>query len=132
MACCAFAVMILMQLLAPVLWLRRRLRPDHRRNAAASWRLQPVAATAAVGPGLPRAKPDRAAPDRNRWRPRRWVAAVATTELALLLAAGSFFLPDRATAGAKASEHVWSDEEIWYEAMHDAWCRALDLDRAAG
>ena len=122
MACCAFAVMILMQLLAPIAWLKRRIWPGAHRpaNPAAAWRLQTALAT---GPDLtPPAQSTALKP-----RLRRWIALAAGVELAVLIGLGAAVIPDRSDPSEPYGDGTWSDEEIWYEAMHDAWCRALGV-----
>jgi len=122
MACCAFAVMILIQLLAPVTWLKRRVWPGAHRpaNPAAAWRLQ---SALAAGPNM--TMPAQASAPKPRLR--RWVALAAGVELAVLIGLGATVIPDRADPSGSYADGAWSDEEIWYEAMHDAWCRALAL-----
>jgi hypothetical protein len=101
MACCAFAAFLLMQLLAPFVWLRDRFFGPRaeRIDGAAAW--SPGGAAVA----LP-------APPRIAWR-RGLLFAVAV-EVAVLAVGYQVLVrstPAPATAGM-----------TWTEALHASWC----------
>jgi len=99
MACCAFAVFVLSQLLAPFVWLRRRLfGATTTANAAVAW--SPGVATIA-------------SPRSSRWLHKTFFAAVAV-ELVIGAATLVYSAPR-------------VDTDTWVEAtaFDGAWCRAL-------
>ena len=102
MACCAFAVFVLSQLLAPFVWVRRRLFGERTvPNVAVAWSL----ADAAAAP---------VAPQRISPRARRVLFAAVAVELAIGAAAFAYVAPARTSAG-------------WIEAaaFEGAWCRGI-------
>jgi hypothetical protein len=108
MACCAFAVFLLVNLLAPLGFLRRR-RPS---NAAVAWRYGEAATTVATQP--------------STHRPTRWRAAagaVVVLELALVVGAGLYLLPLTPSAAASADAE-WDA----FAALHTSWCRTVRPD----
>ena len=103
MACCAFAVFLLTQLLAPFLWMRRKLLGETRRdNPAVAW-----------SPGAPTsARPAR----RSRFRTALYV--VVGLELAAGAAAFAWVLPPSPSAAASAAA-------IEAAAFDGSWCGGL-------
>jgi hypothetical protein len=104
MACCAFAVLVVSQLLAPFVWVRRRLFGEPAKtNAVVAWSL--TSSRAAANDAVPR-----------RISPRAqtlWYAAVAI-ELAIGAAALGYVAPARTgTAWVEAA------------AFDGAWCRGI-------
>ena len=102
MACCAFAVFVLMQVAAPFVWLRERIfgRRAVAANTAVTWTF----AEAGVAP------PSSAG--RIAWLRKGFVIALA---FELVVLAGAVQLAMRADTSAEA----WA----WAEALHDSWCR---------
>lgn len=113
MACCAFAVLLLSQLLLPLAQLRERLfgAPAARADKAAAWRPGMVAVTA----GSPRRLP----------RFGRALAATACLELALFtgLALGAMSLPALSSANEAAAPSSGVLADI--EAIHTNICSKL-------
>lgn len=100
MACCAFAVYLLGQLLLPLAWLRDRLLgpPAPVASAAVAW-----------SPGLPAA-----APAGHGWLQRGLWLLIGAEALALLAGAAAARAPAAAPALA-----------LYHAAMPAALCRAL-------
>jgi len=107
MACCAFAVFVLSQLLAPFVWLRRRLFGDRVvPNAAVAWSLGDTgAAIESTAASVSR---------RVLTRARTLLYAAVAIELALGAAALAYVAPARGG-------------EAWTEAaaFEGAWCRGI-------
>jgi hypothetical protein len=103
MACCAFAVFLLAQLLAPFLWVRRKLVGDSQHNnAAVAW----APGASGVATRSPRS-------------PLRTALIVAVgLELAVGAAAFAWVLPSAPPTMSAAS--------IEAAALDGSWCRALD------
>ena len=102
MACCAFAVFVLSQLLAPFVWVRRRLFGEHAvPNVAVAWSL----GDAGSAPVAPR----RISP-----RARRVLFAAVAVELAIGVAAFAYVAPART-----------GDAWIEAAAFDGAWCRGI-------
>jgi hypothetical protein len=103
MACCAFAVFVLLQVAAPFVWLWERTFGRHRTvtNVAVTWTF----AGAGIAPQPVRVA---AAPLRK--------AFVVALALELVVVAAAIQLSVRADASAEAS--------VWTEALRDSWCRA--------
>jgi hypothetical protein len=103
MACCAFAVFVLSQLLAPFVWARRRLFGERAAtNAAVAWSL-----THAVSAAEP--PPRRISP-----HTRRVLFAAIAVELAIGAAAFAYVAPART-----------GDAWIEAAAFDGAWCRGI-------
>jgi len=103
MACCAFAVFVLSQLLAPFVWVRRRLFGEWTApNAAVAWSLTDAVAAAP-------APPRRISP-----RARRLLFAAVAVELAIGVAAFAYVAPART-----------GDAWIEAAAIDGAWCRSI-------
>jgi len=103
MACCAFAVFVLSQLLAPFVWVRRRLFGERTAtNGPVAWSLTDAVA---AGPAAPRRVASRA---------RRWMYAAVAVELAIGAAALTYVAP--ASTG---------DAWIAAAAFDGAWCRGI-------
>ena len=103
MACCAFAVFVLSQLLAPFVWVRRRLFGERTApNDAVAWSLTD-AAVATPAPSR-----------RVSARVRRVLFAAVAVELAIGVAAFAYVAP--ASTG-----------DAWIEAaaFDGAWCRGI-------
>lgn len=103
MACCAFAVFVLMQVAAPFVWLRERI--FGRRVAAANVAVNWTFAEAGVAP--------RSSGVRVAGLRKGFVIALA---FELVVLAGAVQLTVRTDTSAEAS--------VWAEALHDSWCRA--------
>lgn len=106
MACCAFAVFLLLNLLAPFGWLRRFRRGGSRPNGsrpnrAVAWRYGQETPAPAVAP-------------RPRWR--RAVAGVVTVELLAATALAAYWL-----APAPADHDAAADWDALV-ALHTVWC----------
>src|SRR5262245_24257495 len=102
MACCAFAVFVLSQLLAPFVAVRTRLfGARHAPNVAVAWSLTdtPRRATTATRPSPP------------RWRTPLYIAV--SLEIAIGVAAFAYVQPTRDTAWVAAA------------AFDSAWCRGI-------
>jgi hypothetical protein len=99
MACCAFAVLVLTQLLAPFVWLRRRLfgAPPPAVNLAVAWTLD-SASTSVPAPRLRRA--------------HKTLFTAVALELLLGAAALVYVAP-------RADSSAW----IEAQAFDGAWCR---------
>jgi hypothetical protein len=103
MACCAFAVFVVSQLLAPFVWARRRLFGERRApNVAVAWSL-----TAGAQP--PRVVPRSISP-----RVRTLLYAAVAVELAIGGAAFAYVAPTR-------SSNIWTEAV----AFDGAWCRGI-------
>ena len=103
MACCAFAVFVLMQVTAPFVWLWERTfgRGRAPTNTAVTWTF----AEAGVAPSSATL----------RTVPLRKGLLIALAfELVVVVAAVQI------SVGAQASAEDWA----WTEALHDSWCRA--------
>ena len=104
MACCAFAVILLLHLLAPLQGLRRRLFGEpQRHNAAVAWRPGHAATAVPAATG----------------RPRRWpwlLGLLVVFELAL---AGTWLAGPTDDTRAAAS-YRWDAMAL----APDAWCHA--------
>jgi hypothetical protein len=113
MACCAFAVFILLQLLAPFAGLRRRWfgASAMPANAAVSWSLSGQAA-GAFEPGVAKSGPG------LRVRLGKPLAVLLAIEIAVLAGFAIVTL-------APEPAGVASAEEITWHALHDSWCRAF-------
>jgi hypothetical protein len=104
MACCAFAVFVLMQVTAPFVWLWERTFGRGRAtkaNTAVTW-------TFAEAGIAPRGTSLRTAPL------RRGLLIALAFELVVVVAAVQM------SVHAQASAEDWA----WAEAIHDSWCRA--------
>jgi hypothetical protein len=103
MACCAFAVFVLMQVTAPFVWLRERLfgRRAVAANTAVMWTFEQEGMV-----------PARSA--RHIARVRKGFVIAFALELVVL--AGAVQL----TLRTEPSSEAWA----WAEALHDSWCRA--------
>ena len=115
MACCAFAVFLLLNLMAPLGWLRRFAGSRTRRaNAAVAWR--PGRADVSVGHAAP-----------PRWR--RAVAGAVALELLMLVALGAYWLAPGQPAGSGGPATV----EEWdaFVALHTAWCGSENVPGAS-
>ncbi len=101
MACCAFAVFLLLNLLAPFGWLRRFRPSAAERNTAVAWRFgqQPAVMAGAAA--------------RPRWV-RLAAGAVAVELLAVLALAAYWLAPAPAADGAADWEAL--------VALHTVWC----------
>jgi len=105
MACCAFAVLLLLNLLAPFAALRRRLFGEPvRRNAAVAWRPGQTAPAAAGG---------------SRLRGPVRVTALLTAQL-LVAAAALVYLQPAITA--PASQAALPGDWQTLVALHGSWC----------
>jgi len=104
LACCAFAVFLLQQLLAPFAWMARRLwgKPGARPNDVVAWR-----PGMGVTPTLPR-----------RFRCRPALALVFAFEA--LVIGGSV-----AAATLAARGHAPPSEQQFLNALHASICRAM-------
>lgn len=117
MACCAFAAFLLINLLGPVAFLRRRLFGEPPpRNAAVSWRYGDGAATVS------------AAPVRLGARLRAGAGVVLAVEAALVVGAALYLLPLDRSAAAEASADGW-DALV---ALHTSWCAGGGADPVVG
>jgi len=103
MACCAFAVFVLMQVTAPFVWLWDRTLGRGRvtTNTAVAWTF----AEAGIAPSSTRV---RTLPLRNG------LLIALAFELVVVVAAVQISIR------AQASAEDWA----WAEAIHDSWCRA--------
>jgi hypothetical protein len=103
MACCAFAVFVLMQVTAPFVWLWERTFGRHRTrtNAAVSWTF----GRAAISPGS---------------------ATVLTSPLrkGLLIALAFELVVVVAAVQLSVRAQTSAEDWVWAEALHDSWCRA--------
>ena len=107
MACCAFAVFVLSQLLAPFVWVRRRLFGERVvPNTAVAWSLGDAAA---VLEPTRESTPRRAVP-----RARTLLYTAVAIELAFGAAALAYMAPVR-------SGDAW----IEAAAFDGAWCRGI-------
>ena len=107
MACCAFAVFVLSQLLAPFVWLRRRLFGERMApNAAVAWSLGDIGA--AFEPAA------ESVSRRVLPRARALLYAAVAIELTLGAAALAYVAPVR-------SGNAW----IEAAAFDGAWCRGI-------
>jgi hypothetical protein len=105
MPCCAFAVFLVLQLLAPFAVLRRRLFGERdNRNPAAAWRYGEPALAAV---------PAAARPDRVSWRGK--AALIVAAEVLALAGAVWIVRPELAKP---------ADPEDWEAlvALHTVWC----------
>ena len=103
MACCAFAVFVVSQLLAPFVWARRRLFGERRApNVAVAWSLTGSASSSRV------------VHRRISPRTRTLLYAAVAVELAIGGAAFAYVAPARTS-------------EVWTEAVafDGAWCRGI-------
>ena len=105
MACCAFAAFLLMQLLAPFVWVRDRLFGARVNPAAGAAAWMPGAAAPAVRPA-----------GALTWR--RGLLYAAAVEVALLAAGYQVLRPDPAAA----------DRMTLTEALHASWCGSAPPD----
>src|SRR5262245_4707937 len=107
MACCAFAIFVVAQLLAPFVWLRRRLFGERSApNVAVAWTLQ-SAATSSTTTAAPRATAH------PRARVRTAVLAAVVVELAIGVGAVAHLAP-----------HGTNDAWVEAAAFAGAWCRS--------
>lgn len=105
MACCAFAVFLLLNLLAPLRWLRRLAGSrTSRTDAAVAWRPGQADVSAHAAP--------------PRWR--RAVAGAVAVELLMLVALAAFWLAPAPPAGTNGPATI----EEWdaFVALHTVWC----------
>lgn len=110
MPCCAFAVFLVLQLLAPFAVLRRRLFGERgNRNPAAAWRF---GEPALAGPAAV------ARPRRVDWRGK---AALIVAAEALALAAAAFWVV-QPEPGEPTSPEDW-DALV---ALHTVWCGPVE------
>jgi hypothetical protein len=115
MACCAIAVLLLLQLLTPFSALRRVLGVGSGgTNSAVAWRPGAVA-LAGAGPGGPVA--GAATPHRMR----RWRATLGVVVLAELLALGGYAV-SAGSGGAAAAADDWES----LVALHTVWCEVAE------
>lgn len=127
MACCAFIVLVLLQLLAPFGALLARIRPGRpARNAAVEWSL--------ISPSLQRRPLPR--PARRRGSGRLMAAALAI-ELLVAGGIGAALLASSATASPPTSAAPSPDvprstaaDPVGYAALHQAWCGTFDAAAA--
>ena len=105
MACCAFAIFLAAQLLAPFVWLRRKLFGERDAwNRAVAWTLQPAAISIPA--------PNERVLARPRSAIRAAVFAAVVVELAVGVAAVAHFAP-----------HGTNDAWVETAAFAGAWCR---------
>lgn len=117
MACCAFAVFLLLNLLAPLGWLRRFAGSrTPRANAAVAWR-----------PDQAGVRAERV-PSPRRWR-RAVVGAVAV-ELLALLALGMYWLIPGQPSGLEGPRTA--KEWDAFIALHTPWCGTDDAPTPSG
>lgn len=113
MACCAFAAFLLINLLGPLAFLRRRLFGEAPpRNAAVAWRYGDPAAT--VG----------AVPVNLRARLRAGAGVILAVEAALVVGAALYLLPVDRSAAAAVSADGWDA----FVALHTSWCAGGGAD----
>lgn len=113
MACCAFAVFLLVNLLAPLRWLRRLAGSrTPRANPAVAWR--PGQADAPVRPFVS-----------PRWR--RAVAGAVAVELLVVAALAAFWLAPGESTGSNRAVTA----EAWdaFVALHTVWCGPDDASK---
>ena len=104
MACCAFAVFVLAQLLAPLVWCRERLFGPRRANVAAAWAL-PGGATL-----------EQATPRTRTFAPRLRTTLLAAAGLELVVAIA-------VVSHLSAAPSAAGDASMWVQALEGAWCR---------
>ncbi|MEZ5596707.1 MAG: hypothetical protein R3E84_09995 [Pseudomonadales bacterium] len=104
MACCALALVVLTNLLAPLVWLSRRLF-----GCSPPW-------VDRLLDGF-RARAHGAFPLRQRGRFLPVVLIVVAVEVVLVAAAWQAFAPPAEL----------TDAALWAEAMHNSWCSAIGL-----
>jgi hypothetical protein len=103
MACCAFAVFVLSQLLAPFVWVRRRLFGERAKaNSAVAWSL--TGARVATNDAAPR----------RVLRVRALLYAAVAIELAIGAVAFAYVVPAH-------SATTWTEAA----AFDGAWCRGI-------